>query len=152
MDIASILGNASVAKLKSEVKPHIDRELVLQRRKARRDAKKARRATRSERGCGWNHRVPGAEVLDDLCEPRGTANPAKSDWKDPEWAEVDREIPGVWLNGHYVRNGSKTHNIGAARANECPSIPAGKRRKHLEREWRGMSWNDKVQHGIVVER
>lgn len=119
----------------------LPREVVLKRRREREGARRPI-PTGSYRGCGWNHRVPGAEVLDGLCEPR-TRNPRD------HMAPPKRMKPKKWKK--------LKHWISAVECNSEPGpVAPPKRQKHIERGWRGqhrdrMSYNDLVQHGHIRE-
>ncbi len=122
----------------------IPREKVLARRDARRKHRKEleTRAWGNHRGCGWNHKVPTTADPDSWTLARGTANAVKSRWTDPAYWVVDPQIGET----------RSCLNVGPVFANECAAIPTGTRKKHLERRYLGMSWNDKVQHGMIVEK
>ncbi len=129
----------------------IPRHIVLERRRAKRDAKKAREAMTwtAHRGCGWNHRVPTTADPDSWTLARGTADRATGSWTEPDYWVVDPSKPYLFHNGKPL---APCPNVSALQANEAAAIPGGMRRKHLERRYRGMSWNDAVQHGMLVEK
>ncbi len=150
MRIGNIIGKTMKTRIRESAKanlsqvPRIPREVVLARRKARRQHRQEleTRNWGNHRGCGFNHRCPTTANLDNWTKPRGTADRAIERWTDPpEWI-VDPQIGET----------RSCLNVGPVKANECAAIPNGTRRKNLERRYRGMSWNDMVQHGMMVEK
>lgn len=95
------------------------------------------------RGCGWNHRVPGASVLDGICKKRPAdakiAKRPRRKRKSKVFGQPTNGVVGpVECNSEWERGGAL--------------CPPGKRQKHITRMYgNSMSWTEKVQHGIVRE-
>lgn len=148
MRIGDIIGDG-----KSRIANIPPREVVLERREARKTRKRELEAMgwTAHRGCGWNHKCPTTADLDSWTKPRGTAKPAKAKWEDPpEWI-VDPDKPYTHHNGQAL---GPCPNVGPLKANEAAAIPGGTRKKRLNRKYgpKRMSWNDLVQHGMMVEK
>lgn len=151
MDIGSVIGKDARDAIKQSAKPHMDREKVLARRKARKQHRMELEALEwdAHRGCGWNHKVPGYKRWS-VMESRGTANRATERWTDPPEWEVD---PSKSYTHHKGKCLAPAPDIGPLTANEAAAIPNGMRKKRLNRHYGGrMSWNDMVQHGMMVEK
>lgn len=104
--------------------------------------------------------VPGAHKVAITQRRPGDARIAGYErWTDPEWALPDRPLASVKLNGVRVMNGSSCADVRPASEDPrtSPNRVVDYERRPIRHKSEGaqdrlrMSWNDKVQHGIVRE-
>jgi len=107
-----------------------------------------------------NNWVPGAHKVAITQKRPGDARIAGYErWTDPDWALPDRPLASVKLNGVRVMNGSSCADVRPASEDPrtSPNRVVDYARKPIRHKSEGaqdrlrMSWNDKVQHGIVRE-